>query len=93
VLAAIWRREAVPFALLIADVKAAQPWGEATIKTLLTRLMRKGLVTAAREEGRHLYRPAITREQLIETEVRRLAERYYDGDVEALLGDLDQAGL
>jgi BlaI family transcriptional regulator, penicillinase repressor len=87
-LTALWRREAMPFALLIAEVKAAQPWGEATIKTLLTRLMRKGLVTAAREDGRHLYRPAITREQLVESEIRRLAARLYDGKIEALISDL-----
>lgn len=72
------------FAALIAEVKAAQPWADATIKTLLGRLMRKNLVASERQDGRQLYRPLVTREAYVDAEIQALADRLFGGEVAAL---------
>jgi BlaI family penicillinase repressor len=69
---------------LTAEVKAVRPWGDATIKTLLGRLMRKQAVASGREEGALRYRPLIEREAYVEAEVRALVDRLFDGDASAL---------
>lgn len=83
-LEALWRCGPLTPWRLIAEVKAARPWGEATIKTLLGRLMRKQAVRSAREEGVLRYRPLIAREAYVEAEVSALVDRLFGGDEAAL---------
>lgn len=63
---------------------SVQAWGGATVKTLLGRLMRKGLIASERAEGRQFYRPTISRDDYVASEIRALADRLFGGDVEAL---------
>ena len=91
VLDALWRCGPLPPARLIEEVKAARPWGDATIKTLLGRLMQKKAVLSAREDGRLLYRPLIARSDYIEAEIQSIADRLFGGDRSALKAWLDRA--
>lgn len=84
VLEALWRCGPLPPRRLVAEVRAARPWGEATIKTLLGRLMQKRLVRSERQDGVLLYRPLVERDAYAEAEVRALAQRLFGGDLAAL---------
>ena len=84
VLEALWRCGALPPARLIEEVKRVRPWGEATIKTLLARLMAKKAILSAREDRRLLYRPQIDRRSYIDAEIQALADRLFGGDRGAL---------
>lgn len=88
VLGPLWRLGPLTPARLIAEVKAAQPWADTTIKTLLARLARKKAVVAERTGGAVRYRPLIAREAFVEAEVRALVQRLFDGDDGALLAFL-----
>lgn len=84
VLAALWRLGPLtPFGLLEA-VKARRDWGDATIKTLLGRLMRKQAIRAERGDGRLLYHPQVTRRMYVEAEIQALADRLFEGDPQRL---------
>lgn len=89
VLAALWRRGSLSFVSLIEEVKTVQPRGDATIKTLLHRLITKGVVKSMREDGRQRYHPLMTREDFIRVELRSLADRFLGGDGAALRRILD----
>lgn len=84
VLAALWRRGPLTPTRLIAEVKARRAWGDATIKTLLGRLMQKKAVRSEREDGVLRYRALIERKSYVEAEVRALVERLFGGDARAL---------
>lgn len=84
VLAALWKHGPLTPARLIEAVKARREWGDATIKTLLGRLMQKNAVRSVREEGRLLYHPLLTRDAYVEGEIQALADRLFDGDREKL---------
>lgn len=84
VLAALWVRGPLSFASLIEEVKAGQPWADATIKTLLHRLMQKGAVKSVREDGRQRYHALLDRDAWVGGEVQALIDRLFDGDAEAL---------
>jgi predicted transcriptional regulator len=88
VLDALWRCGPLPPARLIEEVKRVRPWGDATIKTLLGRLMQKKAVLSAREDGRLLYRPLIARSDYIEAELQSIADRLFGGDRAALVAYL-----
>ncbi len=85
VLGALWRLGPLTPARLIAEVRQAQPWAGATIKTLLARLAAKNMVAAERAEGVVRYRPLVSREDFVESEVDALAQRLFDGDGTRLL--------
>lgn len=91
VLAALWRRGPLSFAALIEEVKADHPWGDATIKTLLGRLMRKGAVRSERDDGRQRYHPVIERRDYLAGEVDALVDRLFDGRRDALKAFLEDA--
>ena len=84
ILETLWRCGPLPPVRLIAEVKARRAWGEATIKTLLGRLMQKQAVRSLREEGVLRYHPLIAREAYVEHEVRLLVGRLFGGDAAAL---------
>lgn len=87
-LAALWRRGPLSFASLIDEVKLAQNWGDATVKTLLGRLMRKAMIASKREDGRQLYHPMVTRTAYVDDQIQALADRLFDGKIEGLIAHL-----
>ena len=87
-LSALWRGGPLSFVSLIEEVKAGQPWADATIKTLLHRLMQKGAVRSEREDGRQRYHAVLSRETYVDGEVRTLLDRLFDGRAEALVAYL-----
>jgi BlaI family penicillinase repressor len=88
VLAALWRYGPLTPARLVETVKARRDWGEATIKTLLGRLMQRKAVRSERDDGRLLYHPLITRETYVAGEVEALIDRLFEGDPEKLAAHL-----
>ena len=91
ILAALWRHGPLSFASLIEAVRAEQAWGDATIKTLLGRLMRKGAVRSERDDGRQRYHAQIERRDYLAGEVDALVARLFDGRRDALKAFLDEA--
>ena len=95
VLAALWRHGPLTPQRLIETVKARRDWGDATVKTLLGRLMQKQAVRSIREDGRLLYHPLITREMYVIAEIQALADRLFEGDprrLAAFIGEARAAG-
>jgi predicted transcriptional regulator len=85
VLAALWRSGPLSAAALLDEVKARQPWGDATIKTLLHRLIQKGAVKSVKEDGRQRYHALIDRQTHVEGEVQDLLDRLFDGRPDRLI--------
>jgi predicted transcriptional regulator len=83
-LEALWRCGPLPPALLFDEVRKRRPWGTATIKTLLARLIHKQAISPERRDGRLAYHAAIAREAFVEHEVDDLVRRLFDGDAAKL---------
>ncbi|CAN5316163.1 BlaI/MecI/CopY family transcriptional regulator [soil metagenome] len=83
-LAVLWRHGPLSATALVEAVRARQPWGEATIKTLLNRLMRKSLVRSQKDDGRQRYHPLLDREAYVRAEAQGLADRLFAGDLSAV---------
>lgn len=90
VMEVLWTAEAGGRAPLAAeDVVAAlaerQDWQEATIKTLLNRLLKKGAIKASRDGRRYLYTPVLSRQAWLLDESEGLLQRLFDGRVAPLV--------
>jgi len=69
---------------------AGTGWAEATIKTLLNRLLNKGAITADKDGRRYLYAPAIARDAWMLEESSSLLARLFDGRVAPLVAHFSQ---
>ena len=60
-------------------------WAYTTAQTLLTRLLAKGYVAADRSGPAHVYRPAVSRNELLQQRLTDLAEEFCDGTTSPLV--------
>jgi predicted transcriptional regulator len=63
-----------------------------TVLTFLSRLEQKGFVTADKSDVAYVYRPAVSREQISQSRVRKLLEVFFDGAPAALVLQLMREG-
>jgi predicted transcriptional regulator len=85
VLDVLWRSHPLGADEVVAALANQRDWQEATIKTLLNRLLNKGAISAARDGRRYLYSPRIKREDWVLEESTGLLERLFDGRVAPLV--------
>lgn len=86
----LWQRHPLAADDVVAALADARNWQEATIKTLLNRLLNKGAVTAEKDGRRYLYAPVLKREEWVLGESQGLLERLFDGRVAPLVAHFSQ---
>jgi predicted transcriptional regulator len=73
----------------IADrVANERGWTITTVKTLLSRLVAKGALTAKPQGRKYLYAPAIDRDDVAVSQARGLIDRLFGGRVSPLVAQL-----
>jgi BlaI family penicillinase repressor len=61
VMEALWKKGPLTPDGIVAEVGAANGWAPGTVKTLITRLLRKKAIAGAKEAAGYVYRPLIAR--------------------------------
>jgi len=70
----------------VVDALAAEAqWAPATIKTMLHRLVKKGVLTFETEGNRYVYRSNIRRSQCVRQASRSFLRRVFEGEPGSLL--------
>jgi BlaI family penicillinase repressor len=88
VMEVLWR-DAPLTATEVADrVPAERGWSIRTVKTMLARLLAKGVLAHEEEGRRYLYRPAVARADYVAQESGRLIDRMFGGRVTPLVAQL-----
>ena len=86
----LWRRSPLSAEEVMAALSGEQDWQEATIKTLLNRLLKKGAISAEKDGRRYLYAPVLQREAWVQGESESLLERMFDGRVAPLVAHFSE---
>lgn len=81
----LWQRAPQGSEELAAALQPATDWHENTVRTLLSRLVRKRAVRAERDGRRYLYSPLLERAQWQAFESRSLIDRVFGGRIAPLL--------
>ena len=90
VMDALWREGPLTADEIVSQVAAPQGWGEATVKTLINRLLKKKAIGSEREGGRHRYRALIERADYVQTESQGLLDRLFEGSLTPLVAHFAQ---
>ena len=87
----LWRSRAPMSAEeVVAALSVSSDWQEATIKTLLNRLLTKRAITAARDGKRYLYSARLKREDYVHSESKGLIDRLFGGRVAPLVAHFSE---
>jgi predicted transcriptional regulator len=86
VMEVLWRESApLTTEAVVTALANQQQWQEATIKTLLNRLLNKQAIRATKDGRRYLYSPVLRREQWVSAESEGLLDRLFGGRVAPLV--------
>lgn len=85
IMEALWRQSPRTADDIVAEVAAPQGWTEATVKSLINRLLTKGVIEAEQSGRRYLYRPRVDRLAYVSQESRGLLDRLFDGRIAPLV--------
>ena len=88
VMEVLWRDAPLGAAEVAARVDPVRRWSHRTVKTLLSRLLAKGVIAHEEEGRRYLYRPAVSRDAFLAHESGRLIDRMFGGRVTPLVAHL-----
>ena len=90
VMEVLWSRSPRSAEEVVAELARTQQWQEATIKTLLNRLLKKGAIKASKDGRRYLYTPVLQRQAWVLGESQGLLERLFDGRVAPLVAHFSE---
>jgi BlaI family penicillinase repressor len=92
VMQALWAAGEATAEDLIAQVAGPNDWAEATVRTLINRLLTKGAIAAEREGRRYRYRPLLQREKWLAGESASIVDRLFGGRVAPLVAHFSEQG-
>lgn len=90
VMEVLWQRSPLSAEDVAAAVAESQQWQEATVKTLLNRLLNKGALEAVRDGRRYLYSPKLQRREWVMDESQSLLSRLFDGRIAPLVAHFSE---
>ncbi len=79
ILQVVWECEPCAAPTVQEALLASKGWAYTTVKTLMDRMVRKGLLKTERVRSLYLYRSAVTRAQAQRNELLRTAQRAFAG--------------
>ena len=79
ILKVVWEHEPVTAPTVQEFLQKEKNWAYATVKTLMDRMTKKGLLKTDRIRNMYLYRAAISRAQAQESDIVRVVKRAFNG--------------
>jgi len=77
----LWQRSPMAAEDIMAALGDKERWHVSTVKTLLSRLVKKGAIEAQRDGRRYLYSPIMERDQWLSDESAGLLDRLFHGRI------------
>ena len=88
VMEVLWNEAPLTAAEVAERVPTSRDWSIRTVKTMLGRLLAKGILAHEEDGRRYLYRPAVARADYVAQESGKLLDRMFGGKVTPLVAHL-----
>ena len=88
VMEVLWTQSPLTATEVADRIPEERSWSIRTVKTMLSRLLDKGILSHEEEGRRYLYRPAVRREDYVARESGRLLDRMFGGRLTPLVAHL-----
>lgn len=84
----LWAQSPLTAMDVAEKIDPARGWSDRTVKTMLGRLLAKGVIGHVEDGRRYLYRPLVERSAYVSIESRRLVDRLFGGRAAPLVAHL-----
>ena len=81
----VWKYAPINTNEITEKLLATSSWSAKTIQTLIKRLVNKGVLTYEKNSRVFVYTPVVKESEYISQESNSFLNRYYDGDLTAML--------
>lgn len=88
----VWRLERATVPEVLARLERERELAYTTVMTVLSRLVDKGLLGREKEGRFYVYYPRVDREEVAESALRRVVDRFFDGVGHRAVAHLLDAG-
>lgn len=88
---ALWAHSPASARDVLAHLPKGTDWAYTTVKTMLDRLVEKGLVAVQKQANAGVYTPQVSQQDARSSAVRSLVERAFDGTFGTLVQHFVQA--
>ncbi len=85
VMKVIWKHAPISTNEITEKLIQTTTWSPKTIQTLIKRLVTKGVLSYEKQSRVFVYTPLVEEKEYIGQESRSFLERFYDGDITAML--------
>lgn len=92
VMEVLWAEAPLTAADVTQRIAPGHGWSDRTVKTMLGRLLAKGVLGHEEDGRRYLYRPLVARPDYVAGESGRLIERLFGGRTVPLVAHLAESG-
>jgi BlaI family transcriptional regulator, penicillinase repressor len=88
VMEVLWAQSPLTALDVAERIDPVRGWSDRTVKTLLGRLLAKGIIANEEDGRRYIYRPTVERNAYAARESRRLVDRLFGGRAAPLVAHL-----
>jgi BlaI family transcriptional regulator, penicillinase repressor len=81
----LWARSPQTAPEIVQALAGPENWHPNTVKTLLTRVCRKGAVAVNKQKSLYEYRPLVSEAECVQLEAKSFLDRFFGGAVRPLL--------
>jgi len=81
----LWSESPLTVGQIIERVQTDTDWHANTIKTMLTRLSKKGAVERVKDGGRYFYSACVTRNEIVLEETEGFLSRFFEGKMAPMI--------
>jgi len=85
ILRVVWRLEPCAAPTVQEELEHEKGWAYTTVKTLMDRMVRKGLLKTQKIRNLYLYSAAVTQSQARRSEIMRTVKRAFDGTLTPMM--------
>jgi len=91
VMKAVWEKYPITANELVGKLAPQKGWNPKTVKTLISRLMKKGVLAYRLEGKSYLYTPLVSRDECVSGEAESFLNRVFDGALMPMLAHFAQS--
>ena len=92
VMEALWEGAPATAREVFQRLRNKKNWQERTVKTLLSRLLKKGAIDYEQKDRAYLYSPCFDREAYQIKQSKKIVERLFDGQLSLLISGFVKGG-
>lgn len=85
VMKVIWENFPISTNEIIEKFENKSEWSPKTIQTLISRLVKKGIITYKKQSRVYIYTPLISENEYINQESKSFLDKFYDGTINSMV--------